>query len=133
MASHVSGRTGLQEIGAELERETVAATIFSSQSKGKRDRDTNVVHSLKDRENLQKILERKAVSAVRGERMAQQRLYEAEAEVEARNWEKTNYDIAFSKDQSRIRISAISVSYIKQVDGQIRLRETKSACMENWN
>ena len=48
----VSGRTGLQEIGAELDRESVAATIFSSQSKRKRDRDTNVVHSLKDRENL---------------------------------------------------------------------------------
>ena len=29
--------------------------------------------------------------------MAQQRLYEAEAEVEARNWEKTNSDIAFRK------------------------------------
>ena len=82
----VSGRTGLQETGAELDREPVAATIFSSQSKGKRDRDTNVVHSLKDRENLQKILERKVDSAVRGERVTQQNLYEAEAEVETRNW-----------------------------------------------
>ena len=82
----VSGRTGLQDIGAELDRESVAATIFSSQSKGKRDRDTNVVHSLKDRENLQKILERKLDSAVRGERVTQQKLYEAEAEVETRNW-----------------------------------------------
>ena len=27
--------------------------------------------------------------------MAQQNLYEAEAEVEASNWEKRNYDIAF--------------------------------------
>ena len=27
--------------------------------------------------------------------MAQQKLYEAEAEVEARNWEKRNSDIAF--------------------------------------
>ena len=32
--------------------------------------------------------------------MTQQRLYEAEAEVEARNWEKINYDIVFSGDQS---------------------------------
>ena len=49
MAGHVSGRTGVQETGAVLDRESVATMIFSSQSKGKRDRDTNVVLSLKDR------------------------------------------------------------------------------------
>ena len=97
MAGHVSGRTGLQETGAVLDRESVATTIFSSHSTGKRDRDTNVVHSLKDRENLSKILARKVYSALRGEIIAQQKLYEAEAEVEARNWEKRNYDFAFQK------------------------------------
>ena len=50
MAGHVSGRTSLSETGAVLDGESVATTIFSSQSKGKRDRDTNVVNSLKDRE-----------------------------------------------------------------------------------
>ena len=55
----------------------------------------NVVHSLRDRENLQKILERKVDFAVRGEeREAQQKLYQAGAEVEAGNWEKRNSDIA---------------------------------------
>ena len=68
-----------------IERESVVSTFFSSQSKRKRDRDQNVEHSLRDRENLQKTLERKVDSAVRGERMAQQKLYEAEAEVETRN------------------------------------------------
>ena len=53
MADHVSSRPGLQETGAISDRESVATTIFSSQSKGKRDRDTNVVQSLKDGENLQ--------------------------------------------------------------------------------
>ena len=38
-----------------------------------------------------KILEQKVDSAIRGERKAQQKLYE----VEARNWEKRNSDIAF--------------------------------------
>ena len=95
MADHVSSRPGLQENGTISDRESVATTIFSSQSKGKRDRDTNVVHSLKDRDNLHKILERKVDSAVRGEMMAQRKLYEAEAEVEARNCEKRNSDIAF--------------------------------------
>ena len=59
MAGHVSGRTGLQETLAVLDTEPVATTIFSSHTKGKRDRDTNVVHSLKDGENHQKILARK--------------------------------------------------------------------------
>ena len=67
-ACHVSGRSGLQETGAVLDRESVSTTLFSSQLKGKRDRHTNVVHSLKDRENLQKILERNVDLAVRGER-----------------------------------------------------------------
>ena len=66
VAGHVSGRPGLQETGAVSDRESVATTIFSSQSRGKRDRDINVVHSLKDRVNLQKILERKVESAVQG-------------------------------------------------------------------
>ena len=48
------------------------------------------MHSLKDRANLQKILEQEVDSAVRGEIMAQRKLYEAEAEVEARNLEKRN-------------------------------------------
>ena len=102
MAGHVSGRPGLQETGAVSERESVVSTIFSSQSKEKRDRDQNVVHSFRDRENLHKILERKVDSAVRGERMAQQKLCEAEAEVEARNWEKKKIRLCFSADQSRI-------------------------------
>ena len=96
-AGHVSGRAGLQETGAELDRESVATTLFRSQSKGERDRDTKVVHSLRDRENHQKILERKVDLAVRGEREAQQQLYQAEAEVEVRSWEKSNSDFAFQE------------------------------------
>ena len=55
-------------------------------------------------ESLQKILERKVYLAVQGEREreAQQKLYQAEAEVEARNWENRKFGFHFSKDQSRI-------------------------------
>ena len=65
----MSGRPGLQETGAVTDRDSVATTILSSQSKGKRDRGMNVVHLLKDRANFQQILERKVDSAVRGETM----------------------------------------------------------------
>ena len=38
-AGHVSSRSGLQETGADLDRDSVATTLFRSQSRGKRDRD----------------------------------------------------------------------------------------------
>ena len=69
----VDGRNCIQETGADLDRETVVPTLFRSESKGKRDRDQNVVQSLRDSENLHKILQRKAEMAVRGEKMAQQK------------------------------------------------------------
>ena len=97
VACHVSGRPGLQETGEELDRDSVATTLLTSQSRGKRNRELNYVHALRDRDNLQKILERRVDLAVRGEREreAQQKLYQAEGEVEVRNWEKRNSDVAF--------------------------------------
>ena len=55
------------------------------------------MRSLKDGENLQKFHERKVDSAVRREMVAQRKLYEAEAEVGARHWEKKNSDFAFQE------------------------------------
>ena len=105
-AGHVSSRSGHQETGAGLDRESVATTLVNLQSKGKRDRDTNAVHSLRDRDNLQKIFER-------GEREAQQRLYQGEAEVEARDWEKRNSHYAFQEinqefESQRFRLNEAS-------------------------
>ena len=64
------------------------------------------MHSLRDRENPQKILERKVDLVVRGERRAQQKLYEAEAEVEVRNWE------------SNVRISLFERSINQEFESQ---------------
>ena len=97
----VDSRASIQETGADVDGESVVPTIFNSQSKGKRDRDQNVVRSLKDRKSP-KTRERKVDSAIRGESMAQQKLYEGEAEVEARIWQKRNSDIRFSRDQLRV-------------------------------
>ena len=149
----MSGRSGLQEIGAELDRESGVHVMcrvvlasrkleqswtenllrqrFSVHSRKGREIDhTHVVHSLKDRENHQKIFERKVDLAARGEREAQQQLYEAEAEVEARNWEKRNSDIVLHEIK---KLNLNDFSYTKQVDGRIRFRERKSVCMENRN
>ena len=64
----VASRTSIKETCAEMERETVVSSLFGSVSKEKRDRDQNVVRTLKDRQNLHKILEWKAEQAVRGEK-----------------------------------------------------------------
>ena len=69
MADHesVASRNGIPETGANLDRESVVSSLFRSESRGKRDRDPNVMNSLRDREHLHLILERKAEMTVRGE------------------------------------------------------------------
>ena len=131
MAGHVSGRPDLQETGTISDTEPVATTIFSSQPKGKTDRETNVVFTLKDGENLQEILERKVDSAVRGEMMAQRIVFEAEAEIEARNGERKFPTLRFRRSVNNLNLSVFICT--KQVHGQIRLRGTLLVCLENWN
>ena len=97
-ACHVSSCSSFQEIGVQLDRESVAATTFSSQSKGKTSRDLNVVHSLKDRENLRR---------------------------------REILTLFFRRSIRNLNLSGCS--YMKQVDGQIKVKETKLSCIENWN
>ena len=52
---------------------------------------------LRDRDNLQKILERKVDLAIQGEKEDQQQLYLAEGEMEAKSWEKRNLDHPFQE------------------------------------
>ena len=52
---------------------------------------------------MQKLLERKVDSAVRGEIMAQQKMCEAEAEVQARNW-----DMLFERSIKNLNLSDFS-------------------------
>ena len=89
----VVGRTSIKETCADMDRETVVSSLLGSVSKRRRDRDKHVVQTLRDRQHLHKILERKAELTVRGEKLAQQRLYEAEADVEVKHWEKRNSGI----------------------------------------
>ena len=45
----VDSRSSIQATGANVDRESVDSTVFRSQSKEKRDRDQNVVHSSRDK------------------------------------------------------------------------------------
>ena len=59
----------------------------------KRDRDSESVQTLSKSRNLHVYLEQKAELAVEGECAAQKKS-EAEAEMDVRNWEQRNCDIA---------------------------------------
>ena len=74
------------------------------------------MHSLKDKENLPKILERKVDSAVRGEMLAQRKLHEAEGEVEARNWEKKNSDFAFQEINQEFESQRFQLHHARLAD-----------------
>ena len=112
-----------------MDRETVVSNLFRSVSKGKRDRDQNVVQTLRDRQNLHIILERKAGLAVRGEKLAQQRLYEAEADVEVKHWEKRNSDIALYGINQEFESQRFQLQQASRWADQAQ-RDKKP--MENW-
>ena len=87
--------------------------VFSV-SKEKRDRDQIVARTLRERQNLQKILKRKAELAVRGGKLAQQRLYEAEADVEVKHWENRNSDIGLYEINQEFESQRLQVQQASQ-------------------
>ena len=71
-------------------RDESISSVEGTLTRGRRDRDLESVQTLSERRNLHAYVERKAELAVRGENLAQQRLFEAEADVEVKIWEKRN-------------------------------------------
>ena len=74
--------------------ENLLFQLFLVHTKGKRDRDQNVVHSFVE---MTKKISRKSLDG----KLTQQKLYDAEAEVEARNWEKRNPTSLFREFESQ--------------------------------
>ena len=64
----------------------IVASDEESASSEKRDRDSNVVQTLKDGQNFHNIFERRKSS--------QKKISEPEADMEVRNWEKRKSDIS---------------------------------------
>ena len=92
--------------------------------------ETHVVTQRPLETDLHKILERKAELAVRGEKLAQPKKKRSWGR-RGGHWERRN---SYMADHETIRSSNLNdSSYNKPVDGQIRLKETELACMENWN
>ena len=115
----VASLTGIKETCADVDRETVVSNLFGSQ---------NVVQTLKDRQNLHNIFERKAELAVRGEKLAQQRFFEAEADVEVKHWEKRNSDMALYKVNQEFGSQRFQLQQANRWADQAQ----KQARTENW-
>ena len=63
--------------------------------------------------------------------MAQQRLYEAEPEVEARSWEKRNFDIAFQEINQDFESQRFQLQQASRWADQVQ--RDRTVCVENWN
>ena len=86
---------------------------------------------VKRQTNLHQIFERKAELAVRGEKMAKRKLYEAVANVEVKIVKREILILLFMRS---IRSSSPNnFNYNLRIDGQIRFKEIKEACKVNWN
>ena len=130
-ACRVSGRPGLQETGAEMDRESVATTLFQFTVDRKGDRDTNVAHSLRDR----KISKRSLNGKLTWPSEEREKLSKNFIRLRLRlRREIGKREILISHVKRSIKnVNLCDFSYIKQVDGQIRLREIRLVCDENWN
>ena len=72
---------------------------------------------------LHVYLEQKADLAVRGECAAPRRFFEAEADMEIRNWEQKGSDTALYETNENSNLKDWSCT--KQINGLIRLKETE--------
>ena len=101
-----------------MDRETVVSSLFVSVSKEKRDRDQNVLQTLRDRQHLHNIFARKAELAMRG-KMVQQRLYEAEADVEVEYVGKGHSDISLFEINREFGIQRLQLQQANQWADQV--------------
>ena len=77
-----------------MRRNESISSVEGTLSRGKRDRDLESAKTLSEWRNLHAYFEKEAEVAVQGKCVAQKRLSEAEAEMDKRNWEQRDADIA---------------------------------------
>ena len=115
----VASQTSSRKLAADVDHETIVPSVFESVSRRKKDRDLNVVQTLKDIQNLH----------VRGETLAQQRLFEAEADVDVKHWEKRNSDIVLYEVNQEFEPPRLQLQQANQCADQAQ-REKIRLCGE---
>ena len=113
----------------KLESRSVS-TIDESLMTGKRDRGESIGQFMRDRENLHKILERKAESAIQGENEAQKNYQRLKL-----MWKSEGGSKAVQKSPCMRLIEKLKLkdySFIRRICGVTMLKEKDLVCVENW-
>ena len=106
------------------------ASVERTLSGENRDRDPESVQTLFERRNLHVYFEEEADLVVQGECAAQRRLFEAEADMNMRNWEQRNADVALHETNRELDLT--DWSCIRRTNGQMKLEEKRFIYAENW-
>ena len=106
------------------------STIDESLMTSKRDRGESVGQSMRDRENLHKILERKAESSIQGENEAQKKLSEIEADVwKLEGGSKEVQKLLYMNPIENLKLK--DYRFFRRIYGTM-LKAKESVCVENW-
>ena len=91
------------------------SSVEGTLSRGKKDRDLESAQTpLSERRNLHDYLAQKDEVAVQGECTAQRRLSEAEADMDMRNKEQRNSDIAFYETNRELESQRFELYQVNQ-------------------
>ena len=105
------------------------ASVEGTLSRGKRHRDLESVQTLSERRDLQVYLEQEAELAVPGDYAVQRRLPETEADMDIRNWEQRNSDIAINETNRELETQRLEQYQANQWADQAQ-REKINLCGE---
>ena len=127
----VDSRSGIQETGANLDRECCSNNFqFTVQGEGEIEITNNVVHSFRERDNLQSM-NGKLIRPSEERECAQHKLYEGEQKLRRAIGRGEIPTAHFRRSIKNLNLN--DFSYTKQPDGQIGLRRTRLACVEIEN
>ena len=96
---------------------------------GKRDRGESIGQSMRDRENLHKILERKAASSIQGENEAQKNYQRLKLMWKSEGGSKEVQKLLFMNPIENLKLK--DYSFFRRINGTM-LEAKELVCVENW-
>ena len=127
----IASRTGIKETCADMDRGTVVSSLFGSVSKKKREIETKTLcKTLRDRQKFSKSLKGK-LNWPCEEKTGSAKIIRSRGRRGESNIAKREIQILLFM-RSIWSLNPNDYSCNRRTDGLIRLKEIKSACMENW-
>ena len=105
------------------------STTDESLMTGKRDRGESIGQSMRDRENLHKILERKAESSIQGENEAQKNYQRLKLMWKLEGGSKEVQKLLYMNPIENLKLK--DYRFFRRINGTM-LEAKESVCVENW-